>query len=312
MLKKRDEYHGQIDELLTQAREYIAQGRLRDGYECMDKSLALDFDHPRVMSGLKYINFWQERIRSTISHNESMEQAEMFLQHWRDFTQFIADFPRDEQFIQSFRHLVFSRVYSLFEKVPDAAEDPDIKMWLGIACKGLGNYEEAQEHLGQALSIAQPRARLLSELADVFVLVGEEQKAKVLLREAFFVDPQDIDIFSFESEFFIRLCTQVLETGVNMEEAREWIPVYGSIWGILNVKRELRALEYGKLRQKIFAFEQEIRDENKVSLVKPRLLNYYFWLIDHLVMNREDQRKIDEILLKIRSISPEVYKLYTN
>jgi hypothetical protein len=88
--------------------------------------------------------------------------------------------------------------------------------------------------------------------------------------------------------------------------------VYGTLWGVLSIKRELRALEYGKLRQKIFSLEQEIRDDNRRPLLMPRLINHYFWLIDHLVMNREDQRKIDEILLKIRSLSPEVYKRYTN
>jgi hypothetical protein len=131
----------------------------------------------------------------------------------------------------------------------------------------------------------------LSEIADIYALVGEEQKARVMFREAFFQDPQDIDIDSFEAELFVRLCAQVKETGLPPEAIREWIPVYGTLWGVLSIKRELRALEYGKLRQKIFSLEQEVREESRKPLILPRLVNHYFWLIDHLVMNREDQRK---------------------
>ncbi|AHC15176.1 tetratricopeptide repeat protein [Salinispira pacifica] len=311
MLKKRREFHSKIEQLIEECAEYIADGRLKDGYESLDRALSLDFDHPGVLAGLKYINFWQSRINTAIRRSEHIDQAETLLHYWKDFSRFIRGFQGDERLIQSFRRFVFSRVLELFSGIPDGDKDADILMWRGIACKGMGNYDDALDHFTAALQTASPRARLLSELADIYALVGEDQKSRVMFREAFFTDPQDVDVEGFESELFIRLCRKVEEKGFTGSELKEWIPVYGSLWGILNVKRELRALEYGKLRQKIFAMEQELRDSRRSEIVKPRLLNHYFWLIDHLVMNREHQQKIDEILLKIRSISADVYKLYT-
>jgi tetratricopeptide (TPR) repeat protein len=312
MLHKRKEFHSEIDELISKASHFIAESRMKDAYECLDRALALDFDHPDVLAGLKYINFWQGRIQSAINQVELIDQAEALLHHWKDFTRFISGFPSSEALVESFRKLIFTRVHDLFSGIGSGEADPDIQLWLGIASKGIGNYEQALEHLQQAVQAGSPRGRLLSELADIYALIGEEQKARVMFREAFFQDPQDIDIEAFEAELFVRLCDQVRDTGLDSPEILEWIPVYGTLWGVLSIKRELRALEYGKLRQKIFSLEQEIRDDNRRPLLMPRLINHYFWLIDHLVMNREDQRKIDEILLKIRSLSPEVYKRYTN
>lgn len=312
MLRKRKEFHPQIQQLISKAGKFISQGRIKDAYECLDEGLALDFDHPGVLSGLKYINFWQSRIEQARNSLEPMDQAELLMHHWKEFCVFVEGFYENEVLAQSFRSLVFSRVHDAFSGIAHAERDPDILMWLGIASKGMGNYEQALDYFQQALSLNSARSRLLSELADVYALVGEESKAKVLFREAFYNEPQDIDIDSLEAEVFVRLCKRVRETGLEEELVREWIPVYGVLWGIFSIKRELRALEYGKLRQRIFSLEQEVRDEGKRERLLPRLLNHYFWLIDHLVMNREDQRKIDEILLKIRSLSPEVYKLYTN
>ena len=92
---------------------------------------------------------------------------------------------------------------------------------------------------------------------------------------------------------------------------QEWIPVYGVLFGVFNIKRELSAPEVGKLKQEIFARENEAKDpsSDKVTLV-PRLINLYFWLIDHYVMSNDSSSKINEILLKIKLLSSEIYTMY--
>ena len=92
----------------------------------------------------------------------------------------------------------------------------------------------------------------------------------------------------------------------------EWLPVYGTLDGILNVKRELKALELGKLRQSIYMLENELREKdvkNKKLLV-PRLINYYFWLIDHYMNGTVEKLKIDEILLRIKLLDEKIYDRY--
>ena len=90
-----------------------------------------------------------------------------------------------------------------------------------------------------------------------------------------------------------------------------WIPVYGVLWGIFNIKRELRSQEVGKLRQEIYALENEQKDPScDFQILTPRLINMYFWLIDHYVQNNDNQRLINEILLKIKILDTNIYNSY--
>ena len=149
-------------------------------------------------------------------------------------------------------------------------------------------------------------------MADCYALCGEEKTSKVLFREAFFINPQDIDISMLESELFCRLFAEVVKTGKTGAVAVEWFPVEGVLLGVLNVKRELRALEAGKLKQSIYALETELKNTGVEPLIIiPRLINNYFWLIDHYTTVHEDRSKINEILLKIKLLNADVYERYT-
>lgn len=84
------------------------------------------------------------------------------------------------------------------------------------------------------------------------------------------------------------------------------------LFGILSIKRELRAVEVGKLKQAIYALENELKDaaETGEDLI-PRLINHYFWLIDHYIAVNENRSKINEVLLKIKILDSSVYEKYT-
>ena len=122
-----------------------------------------------------------------------------------------------------------------------------------------------------------------------------------------------IELHFLESEIIQRLISQVRALGFSGAELTEWIPVYGVLYGVLNVKRELRALEFGKLKQAIYALENEIRDvpDETRSILVPRLINHYFWLIDHYVNVNDDKARINEVLLKIKLLDTDVYNRYT-
>ena len=43
-----------------------------------------------------------------------------------------------------------------------------------------------------------------------------------------------------------------------------------------------------------------------------RLINHYFWLIDHYLASGEERPKIEEVLERIKALDPVVFKEYTN
>jgi hypothetical protein len=92
----------------------------------------------------------------------------------------------------------------------------------------------------------------------------------------------------------------------------EWMPVYGAIWGVFNVKREMKPLEFGKLKQGIYQLEKDCGAAGAArDLLVPRLINRYFWLIDHYLTTGEPRDRIEEILAKIRDLDPRVHQEYT-
>jgi len=132
-----------------------------------------------------------------------------------------------------------------------------------------------------------------------------------LFREAFFIDPSKIDIRFLESALILKLRDSVAQLGFKDEELNEWIPVYGYLWGVFSVKRELKQTEAGRLKQSIFSLEAEY-DSNpaRQAVLRPRLLNHYFWLIDYYENNHEDPSLIEEVLLKIKVTDPDIYSMY--
>jgi hypothetical protein len=116
-----------------------------------------------------------------------------------------------------------------------------------------------------------------------------------------------------ESELIIRLRDRVKELGYAGQELLEWMPIYGNLFGIFAVKRELKPIELGRLKQSIFSLENEIRSRPEhIGLLIPRLINRYFWLIDHYENVREDPGLVEETMLKIKIVDPEIYERYIN
>ena len=155
--------------------------------------------------------------------------------------------------------------------------------------------------------------QILAELADCYAFVDEVKAAKAFFREAFFIGPEKINVSSLESRMMQRLVRSLSDMGFSGPDMAEWIPVYGVVFGILNVKRELRSLEYGKLKQSIFSLESHlISEEPHESYVEPRLINRYFWLIDHYISSGDPREKVDEVLSRIRELNQSIYDQYTN
>ena len=189
--------------------------------------------------------------------------------------------------------------------------DPELILRLGRAYKGRGDYETAIQYLEAAATAKRDDAAVLAELGDAYALINETRRAKALFREAFFINPQRIDVEFLESGLITRLTEKALEAGREGIELTEWIPVYGEILGVLSVKRELKPIEAGKLKQSIYELETELAaDGARRPILLPRLINRYFWLVDYYMNQKEEKARIDELLLKIKLLDSNVHKMY--
>jgi tetratricopeptide (TPR) repeat protein len=306
-----------FNNLLSAAYELVAGQHLEEAIGKIQPALGMYFENQELAAFLKCSKYWQDRFESLGKYPSSYEKAEYLLSQWKSFPAFASrggDTP--ERCMGVFKGLVFRRALAMYESLVDSSmtglKDADILLRIGRCYKALGEYDKALQHLDAANQIKKENAEIIAELADCYAMVGEVRLSKASFREAFFINPAAVDLDNIESAMICRLADKLREMGMQGAELLEWMPVYGVLFNVFNVKRELRPFEYGKLRQSIYTLEMEIRESpQKKAVFLARLVNRYFWLIDHYRMTKESREKIDEVMLKIRELSPSLYEEYT-
>ncbi|MDR2767556.1 MAG: hypothetical protein LBB82_04435 [Treponema sp.] len=283
----------------------------------LGEALKIDFEHAEVVYALKCLSWWTERFKRLDECADSYDRGSFILSQWKSFYSFLDRMDVQEGFdrcLYAVRYFVFSSALSSFANILGDGEnqhDPGLLLLAGRCYKGVGNYDEALKYLEQAARFKREDGETLSELADVNALLEETRAAKALFREAFFVDPQGIELRNMDSELILRLADRVRSLGYSGAEMLEWIPVYGALFGVFSVKRELKLAELGRLKQVIFTLENEMRN-GAGGLLVPRLINRYLWLIDHYENVHEDTALIEQTMLKIKIADPVLYDRYRN
>ncbi len=303
------------DSTLMSAYALIGEGNLREAQAMLEDALTNDLDNHDLVFAASCCSFWRDTIEH-LPELDSFEQGESLINHWRRFKMRVEreESPL-EQTVYTFRKKVFSTALEQYGKNLDKADNlfhAEICRKIGFCYKQLGDFETALGYLQEANSTIEGRADIIAEMADCYDLCGMDKPAKVLFREAFFLDPQKVDLSFLESPLIGKLIALVTEKGLSGAELLEWIPVYGTIFRVFSVKRKLKPQEIGRLKQDIYAKENEMKDpNNNLLLIKPRLLNMYFWLVDYCELAQENNAKIQEALLKIKILDKNIYMLYT-
>ncbi len=305
----------ETDEELTKAYKFLEAGSIDQAREILAQAIGYNFDNSEINFAHWCCSYWAGFVQG-LPKMDFYEQGDGLIARWKTFK---PDYEARKDFQQrtvyALQRGVFSMALKAYEQAKDdssSSQRADLFRKKGLCHKKLGEYESALSLLSEAYRISPQSAAILAEMADCLALCGEEKNAKVLFREAFFIDAERIEIDFLDSELIGCLIRQVKEKGYTGAVLQEWIPVYGVLYGVFNVKRELRAQEAGRLRQEIFAKENEIKDpSNDSKILVPKLINMYFWLIDHYARSNEGMDKINDCLLQIRVHDEDIYRMYT-
>jgi len=303
-----------VETHLAEAYEFLSALDLPAAEAAMQKALEDDFEDEGLLFSMKCASWWADTMPRLSAMASPFEAGEYVIARWKIFKAGLSRFGApDERSLQAFKQFAFGTALGLYRSIAADGEgaDPDLSFRLGRASKGAGDYETALGYLEAAAKSRRDDPAVLAELADAYALVDQQRASKALFREAYFLNPQLIDLELLESSAIARLVEKALEYGKEGIEIAEWIPVLGELLGVFSVKRELKPIEVGKLKQAIYEAETELSaDGSRRSILVPRLINRYFWLTDHYLNKKEDKSKIDELLLKIKLLDPVVYKHY--
>jgi len=292
----------------------LQEGKLDAALAAMDQALTLDYADHRTIFMLKCARYWEPRFIKC-AKLPVLEACEYLVGQWKAFAEFRERLNYDdEKAVWSFRHLVFGTMLHDLESYNNEAgvRNPQVLLMAGLCHKLCGRYEISRKFFESACRLVPDNATYIAELADVHACLGEEEMAKLLFKEAFYLDPQAVKTETLDSAIIRRLIDSVKVQGFSVESLPWWIPVFGLLSGVFTASRELRPAEYGKLRQAIYALEREYQDHtSNRDITLPALLNKYFWMLDHAKQTRQPRHVIEELLLKVESLHQGVYKLYT-
>ena len=307
-------------DIQTEAELKVALGFLKQGNPLeAQKIISSLFEQDLESTELSYTNkcciFWGDSIKRLKSIEDNIERSESILQEWKDFQNYISRETKPYEPAQyAVQEGFFKNALEEYKKMleeKDPLQKAEIYKNTGICYKKLGDFENARTFLTEANNIYPNQSSVLAELADCYSLCGEDKFGKVLYREAFFADPDSIDLDFLDSELIKCLIEKTKSKGYSGKALQYWIPVYGVLCGVFNIKRELTSQEVARLKKDIYAMENEIKDPSCNSeILIPRMLNCYFWLMDHYDLANETQAKINEVLLRIKLLDSAVYEMY--
>ena len=331
-----------IAQMVNSAYDQLRAGRFAESIELLERAMELDVEFAGVTATLKCARFWSARQSRVSDLSGPRARADYLLSQWRAFREFaarISDLPeRCRHDIRYYAHSA-ALAYLLEEKGGATkgdttngsetdgagnarAEQPpaqararqneaSINQLIGRCYRAMGDFEHALDYLERARHDAGDSAKLYAELADCYALINDSRTAKIFFREAFFLAADEVGIEDLESPLIRQLVGHVADAGIS-EHVAEWVPVYGAAHGTLSVRRELRPLEYGRLKQAIFELEKRLSSdvEDSVPHTLPRLLNRYFWLMDHYSAAGEEARRVEDVLDRLRTVAPDIYELY--
>ena len=303
-----------VRDLAAGAYRLFEKGDFINARSLFDQAHARNFEDIEIRTGLRACGFWELRIRELESISHLGSRGDYLRRQWLVFErEYAAGFEHPfSEGRSKIRLWVHGEALECYEKQAFDTQDPECMFQAARCLKALGRFEDAIRSIERALkSVGRVEARLIADLADAYAFIGETRSAKVLMREAMFLDASAVELDELNAPMFRRLVER-LESDIPSERPDfvYWLPVYGALWGVLDVNRELKPVEYGKLKQMIHAMKSEIADGDEDGTLTPRLINAYLRLIDHYQSTGADRGASEEALMNIKLLNPVIYERY--
>jgi len=292
----------------------LEEGMFEGAIALFDSILNENPNYPGAHDGIKIAKFWLSKKNRLKRYQNAYDKGKLLLKEWKDFERHLSkNNIKHRRSTVAVQKYIFSDIIESFTETYTEGEVPDtgVLIQIGDCFKKLGNYEKAIDVYEYTRSFNSDDPSLLAKLGDCYFSIDETAKGKVLFREAFFIDPGQIDLDSIESPFIQMLYEKTFEQFDDPDTSIYWLPVIAEVNSAFNVKREPKRGEIEQLRERIEQLENEYKTNRKRrALTEPRLLNHHFWLIDSLKITGGSKKEIDASLQRISEINPKIFAQY--
>lgn len=298
------------------AYQLIEEGKFPEAIEKIDRLMGENPDYPGLVETFRTAKFWKNRSNDIEALEKGKSTADFLMMQWEVFRRY----SLEKNIIDSAAYHAAMK-YIFFEaaeqyKVAYLEEQStinsfDLLLNLGVCFITLGEYRHAIEALEFARITFRSNAKLLSLLGEAYYHLGEIPKSLYCFKEAFFVDPSEIDLSLLKAKPVLQLAALAREKKPGKDE-REWIPVFGHIEDLFYVKRQVNTQQVESIKREIFTLEKSLyqigREKAEETNIIPRLINKYLWMLDYFELQHYDFNNIADIRSQLIKIDREIFE----
>lgn len=302
---------------VNESHQLIEEGKFEEAAKKADALLGANPDYPGLAETYRTARFWNNRRAEIERLPRGKQTADFLMTQWEEFKNYSKEknLQNSNAYRAAMRYIFFTaseHYKTAFREQESTTDNFNLLLSLGVCFLTLGEYAHAVETLEYARSSYRSNAALLAVLGEACFHAGDIPKSLLLFREAFFINPTEIDLSLLKSKPITDLVKCAQERRGGRGDLREWIPVFGFLEDVFYVKRQLNSQQVDGIKREIYtlekSFQTQSREKNESTNIIPRLINKYLWMLDYFEFQHYDFQSITEIRGRLLQIDKELFE----
>jgi tetratricopeptide (TPR) repeat protein len=266
-------------------------------------------DSASVNYEIKIADFF---INKPVSIREDMsliQRVEVFYSLWEEFETYIEEIGyNNKSLIETLRKSYFKELTEKIEK-----KDLDGSLFfkegipVGLVCLLGGDYTTAIKLLQEALLKHPNNARAYGYLGDSYFLLGDLDLARICYREAFSIDPYEIDLKRLQDQEIHELIERV---GEKNDFPLDWVPVYACLEDMFSKKEFISADD---IKVVLDEYEALDRDYSKGANERVKAALFYRAMVlseNHRILRFIKRITIAGVREKMKGLDSHLFERY--
>lgn len=309
-----------VKDILKTIEKKLKNGLFEESMDCFDRIMSMDFEYPNLYENIYCVKFWINRTEKIKSLKESdiTEYCTFLDLSFKRFLMFI----KDKQFniellsIKAIHYFVYNEIIkTIIEKNNNNIQNKEELYLIANAFIEFDELSKALQAYRYLNDLEPYNSKILSNIAQLNHLLGDEKKAKMYIREALFYDPLSIEFENITIEVIRDIRDIIINRNIHNSSNEEiilWMSAYGELMNLLDIKKPLNEEDEIHLRKIISKLESDYRKFKLREATAPRLLASLAYLTTTLIMrnNKEDMAEIRMLGSKMASIDKELLQYY--
>ena len=312
------------DPMLNGANEVyqlIEEGQFVSAVDRLDDLMDIDPDYPGLIEAYRTAKFWENRAEELKRMQNGRETADFLMKEWSAFEEYAETKSiKDSAAYRAVMKQIFFRAadhYKIaFTEQQDTINNFNLLLNLGDCFLRLEEYKNTIETLEFARSSYTSNARLLAILGEAYFHTGDIPKSLLYFREAFLIEPSDIDLDQIRAKPILDLVRLIRDESNDYSNLKEWIPIYGFLNDTFYVRRNLSKRQVESIENDIYDLEVSYQKMGKEQLettnILPRLINKYLWMMDYYEFQNYNFENITQIRDRLITIKRDLFEEYFN